>query len=71
MMTPIAWARFISPALTKPTTMTVVADELWITAVIAAPRNTPKSLFFVRISSNDFIRFPAAFSSPCAIICIP
>ena len=28
MITPIAWVRFIIPALTKPTTMTVVAEEL-------------------------------------------
>jgi len=28
MITPMAWVRFISPAFTNPTTMTVVADEL-------------------------------------------
>ncbi len=71
MITPIACARFIRPALTNPTTMTVVADELWITAVIAAPSITPVSLFLVSTSRSDFILFPAAFSSPCAIICIP
>lgn len=27
MMTPIAWERFIKPAFTNPTTMTVVAEE--------------------------------------------
>ena len=30
------------PELTKPTTMTVVAEEDWITAVIPAPTSTPK-----------------------------
>ena len=28
MITPTAWAKFISPAFTKPTTITVVAEEL-------------------------------------------
>ena len=71
MMTPIAWDRFMIPALTKPTTMTVVADELWMTAVITAPRSTPISLFLVKASNRDFILLPAAFSRPCAMICIP
>ena len=64
MITPIACVRFMIPAFTKPTTITVVADELWMTAVMAAPRNTPISLFFVRTSKIDFILLPAAFSSP-------
>jgi len=59
------------PALTKPTTMTVVAEELWITAVISAPRSTPKNLLRVKASSMLFILLPAAFSSPCAMICMP
>ena len=71
MMTPIAWDRFMIPAFTNPTTITVVADELWITAVINAPSITPKSLFFVSASNRDFILLPAAFSKPCAMICIP
>ena len=71
IITPIACVRFIMPAFTKPTTITVVADELWMTAVIAAPRSTPISLFLVRTSKMDFILFPAAFSSPWDIICIP
>ena len=53
------------------THMTVVADELWITAVINAPNNTPKSFVFVSASKRDFILFPAAFSRPEAMICIP
>ena len=28
MITPIAWVRFMIPAFTNPTTITVVADEL-------------------------------------------
>ena len=41
MMTVVAWKRDISPTLTKPTTMTVVADELWMMAVTPAPMPTP------------------------------
>ena len=64
MITPMACFRFMIPALTNPTTITVVADELWITAVIPAPSSTPISLFFVKTSSKDFILLPAAFSRP-------
>ena len=71
MMTPIACVRSIIPAFTNPTTITLVAEELWITAVIAAPSITPVNLFLVNASKRDFILFPAAFSSPCAIICMP
>ena len=41
MMTVVAWKRDISPTLTNPTTMTVVADELWMMAVTPAPMPTP------------------------------
>ena len=48
------------PALTKPMTMTVVADELWIAAVAAAPTPTPSSLLFeVRANSAFSLRLPS------------
>ena len=37
MTTPIAWRTFIMPELTKPTTITDVAEEDWITAVTPVP----------------------------------
>ena len=37
----IAWRRVIRPEFTKPTTMTVVADELWIMAVTPHPVRNP------------------------------
>ena len=43
MMTPTVWYRSISPELTKPTTMTVVAELDWITAVTARPSSRPRS----------------------------
>ena len=41
MMTLMACRSVISPELTKPTTITVVADELWITAVTPRPVRKP------------------------------
>ena len=37
MMIPIACATFIIPEFTKPTTITVVAEEDWMIAVTAVP----------------------------------
>ena len=41
MITPTACFSVIMPELTKPTTMTVVAEEDWMTAVTAMPRRKP------------------------------
>ena len=41
MMTPTACFSVMMPELTKPTTMTVVAEEDWMTAVTAMPRRKP------------------------------
>ena len=71
MMIHTAWFRVIMPALTKPTTMTVVAEEDWITAVMAAPTSTPKKRLAVSRSRICFIRLPAAASRPELIICMP
>lgn len=43
MMTPMACRTFIMPELTKPTTITEVAEEDWMTAVTAVPSSTPFS----------------------------
>ena len=59
------------PEFTNPTTITVVADDDWMTAVIPAPTATPRKRFEVSFSRIPFIRFPAAASSPELIICIP
>ena len=47
-MTPMAWRSFIILALTKPTTMTEVAQEDWITAVTPVPSSTPFSVVLER-----------------------
>ena len=36
-----AWRRVIMPELTKPTTITEVAEEDWMMAVTPVPRSTP------------------------------
>ena len=66
-----ACCKVIICALTNPTTITVVALELWITAVTSAPTMTPKNRFEVNFSKICFKRSPAAASRPFPIICIP
>ena len=71
MITPIPWATFIIPALTKPTTITDVALDDWITAVTAVPSNTP--LIGVLVSLNNVFSklFPATLWRPVPISDIP
>ena len=59
MITVQAWLSFIRPELTKPTTMTVVAEELWMIAVTTRPRRKPFAGFFVSRSRMDCSLFPA------------
>ena len=66
-----AWFKVISCEFTNPTTITVVAEELCITAVIAAPTIIPRKRLLVNFSRMAFIRSPAAPSNPMLIICIP
>ena len=59
MITPTAWASSSIPAFTKPTTITVVAEELCMIAVTPAPTRIAISLFFVR-KPISFCIFPPA-----------
>ena len=71
IITDIACLRVSSPALTKPTTITVAAELDWIKAVIPAPTRQPTMRFFV-IDSRMFLSFlPAAFLRPSDISIIP
>ena len=64
MIMPVACVSFMIPELTKPTTITVVAEDDWITAVTPAPSRTPLIGLFV-IFSSVFSSFPPeSFSSP-------
>ena len=42
-ITEMACRSFIMPEFTKPTAMTLVAQEDWITAVTPVPSSTPRS----------------------------
>ena len=71
IMIPIALRNFNTPALTKPTTITVVAEELCIAAVTTKPNSSPlKTLLviFSRVFSN---RPPDSFSNPDPSVVIP
>ena len=70
-ITPIAWARVMNPELTKPITITVVADELWMMAVTPAPTITADTGLEVMVSKNCLSRLPASFCNPLDMICIP
>ena len=67
----IACGSVISPALTNPIAITVVALLLCKTAVTSAPASTPMTGFFVSIPRIAFIFSPAAFCRHSLIIFIP
>ena len=67
MMTATAPASDSRPALTKLTTITVVADELWMAAVTAVPVRMPLSGLPVKRLSTALILLPAIFCNPSLI----
>ena len=62
IMTPMAWRSFITRALTRPTTMTVAAEEDWMAAVTTAPSSTPLMTLPVSRSRIRSSRPSEAFS---------
>ena len=66
-----AWFKDIRPEFTKPTVITVVAEDDWISAVMPAPTRIPIKRLVVSFSRICFILFPAAASRLLLIICIP
>ncbi len=71
IITAIDCARDISPAFTKLTTMTVLADELCISAVIRNPVSVPVNRLRVIAERMLRRRSPAAFWSPSLITFMP
>jgi len=71
IITPIACSRFIRPAVTKPTTITVVTDDDCTTAVTPAPVSTPLKRLPVSFSKIIFILSPATAFSESVINSIP
>ena len=68
---PIACLSFIIPEFTKPTTITVVADDDCITAVTAAPSKNPLKVLLVIFSRVFSSLPPENFSRPSPIVFIP
>ena len=71
MMMPIAWKRVIMPELTKPTTITVVAEEDCMTEVTPAPRSSPLSGVLVTRYRKDSSLSPATRFKPSPISDMP
>ena len=71
MITPIACASVSKPAFTKLTTITVVAEEDWITEVTPSPVKTPLKGLEVMAVNNPRNFSPAAFCKPELIKFIP
>ena len=71
IMSPMACRSCMIPELTKPTTITVVAEELWITAVTPAPTNIPRKGLEVNLAKMPLSRLPAVFSNDSPIKLIP
>ena len=71
MMTLMACRSVISPELTKPTTITVVADELWMMAVMPRPVRKLANTLLVILSSRVRSLLPARRSSACPMTFMP
>lgn len=71
MMTGTAWVSWTTPELTKATTMTVTADEDWITAVTPVPKTTALNFDEVKRVNNCSRRPLERLAKPSPKICIP
>jgi len=71
MMMPTAWCSCMMPLLTKPTTITVVAEELWITAVTPRPSRKPLRGLSLSLERMTCSLPPACCSSDSPIRFIP
>ena len=67
----MAWRTRIMPEFTKPTTMTDVADDDWMTAVTPVPSKNPFNGLPVSWNRMTSSLLPATFFSPSPISAIP
>jgi hypothetical protein len=70
-MTPSDWRKVMSPAETKPISMSVVADEDWMRAVTRAPAATADSRVRVMLVRRWRRCPPDARCRPSPDSCIP
>ena len=71
MITPTVWLSCIMPEFTKPTSMTVMAEEDWMAMVITAPSASPFHLLEVMDFKTRSSLPPTIFSRPADMTCIP
>ena len=71
IMTPIDCDNVIKPALTKLTTITVVALDDCMRAVTKIPVSTPITRFLVMAASTERSLSPANFSRPSLMVFMP
>ena len=71
IITAMLWPSVIRPALTKLTTITVEALELWMRAVTSIPVITPKKRLRVIHDRMLRKRSPAAFCKPSLMTFMP
>lgn len=71
MMTPIVCPSCMIPELTRPTSMTVMADEDWMAMVMTAPSAMPAKRFFVIVLRERSSEPPASLPSPPDITFMP
>jgi len=71
MITPMDSTSVISPAFTKLTTITVVAEEDWIMVVTRNPVNTPKTRLAVMAERMERSLAPATRWRASLMIFIP
>ena len=71
MITAIDWPSDMRPAFTKLTTITVEAEELWMSAVMSMPVRSPVKRFRVMAERMFLRRSPAAFCRPSLITFMP
>ena len=71
MIMPMAFASCMMPEFTNPTTITVVAEEDWITAVTNVPSNTPRKVLEVSLARMVSSLLPATRFKPSPKRVIP
>ena len=71
MMTPTVCPSAMMPEFTRPTSMTVTAEEDWITAVTSAPSSIPFTGLAVMLRRMPSSLPPASFSRPWDMTFMP
>ncbi len=70
-MMPMDWCSVSTPAPTRPEVSTMVAVELWMTAVTPRPSRKPTSGLFVTFSIATLSASDEPFFKPSPMSCIP